>query len=264
MGFVGRKPTNAPLTSSDLGTGIVGSANIADGTIANADIANSTINLTTKVTGTLPLTNGGTGLATLGTAGQALVVNSGASALEFATPSSGAFVFVGETSASNVATVDLNGYFTSSYDYYQVYVDDVYGSVNNQDLQMRFSTTGSYTVQTSQYYSGHGVYQQNAAGDQSPGSYAAYNTDSFIIGAITSSTSTQVSSAIITILNPMGSNVKNIHYSWSTANGNMTQFRIGVGAGRWNSTTAITGLRFYLASGNIYARKIRIYGIKNS
>jgi hypothetical protein len=43
MGFVGRKPTNAPLTSSDLGTGIVGSANIADGTIANTDIASSII-----------------------------------------------------------------------------------------------------------------------------------------------------------------------------------------------------------------------------
>ena len=38
MGFVGRKPTNAPLTSSDLGTGIVGSTNIADGTIAIADL----------------------------------------------------------------------------------------------------------------------------------------------------------------------------------------------------------------------------------
>jgi hypothetical protein len=63
MPFVGRKPTNAPLTSSDLGTGIVGSTNIADGTIANADIANSTINLTTKVTGTLPVANGGTNLS---------------------------------------------------------------------------------------------------------------------------------------------------------------------------------------------------------
>ena len=39
MGFVGRKPTNAPLTSSDLGTGIVGSINIADGTITSSDLA---------------------------------------------------------------------------------------------------------------------------------------------------------------------------------------------------------------------------------
>jgi hypothetical protein len=91
MGFVGRKPTNAPLTSSDLGTGIVGSANIADGTIANADIANSTINLTTKVTGTLPVANGGTGLTARGTSLQVLRTNSGATALEFATVSGTTF-----------------------------------------------------------------------------------------------------------------------------------------------------------------------------
>lgn len=47
-----------------------------------AAIATS-INLATQVTGTLAYTNGGTGLTTLGTAGQALVVNSGATALEY-------------------------------------------------------------------------------------------------------------------------------------------------------------------------------------
>jgi hypothetical protein len=46
------------------------------GTLANVD-------LTSQVTGTLPIANGGTGLATLGTAGQALIVNSGATALEY-------------------------------------------------------------------------------------------------------------------------------------------------------------------------------------
>jgi hypothetical protein len=43
----------------------------------------SGVALTTQVTGTLPFGNGGTGLATLGTAGQALIVNSGATALEY-------------------------------------------------------------------------------------------------------------------------------------------------------------------------------------
>ena len=57
----------------------------SDGTVTNAKIAASTIDLTTKVTGTLPYTNGGTGLSTLGTAGQALVVNSGATALQYST-----------------------------------------------------------------------------------------------------------------------------------------------------------------------------------
>jgi hypothetical protein len=43
----------------------------------------SNVNLTSQVTGTLPIANGGTGLTTIGTAGQALIVNSGATALEY-------------------------------------------------------------------------------------------------------------------------------------------------------------------------------------
>ncbi len=51
MAFIGRKPTNAPLVSSDLGIGIVGSTNIADGTIVNADINASAAIASTKLSG---------------------------------------------------------------------------------------------------------------------------------------------------------------------------------------------------------------------
>jgi hypothetical protein len=43
MGFVGRKPTNAPLVSSDLGTGIVGSTNIADNAVLTDNIADNAV-----------------------------------------------------------------------------------------------------------------------------------------------------------------------------------------------------------------------------
>lgn len=39
MPFIGNQPTAVPLTSADLGDGIVTSAKIADGTIASADLA---------------------------------------------------------------------------------------------------------------------------------------------------------------------------------------------------------------------------------
>jgi hypothetical protein len=55
----------------------------AGAAVTNANPTAAVINLATGVTGTLPFGNGGTGLATLGTAGQALVVNSGATALEY-------------------------------------------------------------------------------------------------------------------------------------------------------------------------------------
>jgi hypothetical protein len=55
MGFVGRKPTNAPLVSSDLGTGIVGSTNIADNAVLTDNIADNAV-LTGKIAdGTITL-----------------------------------------------------------------------------------------------------------------------------------------------------------------------------------------------------------------
>jgi hypothetical protein len=134
MAFIGNQPTAVPLTSSQLVDGIITTAKIADGavvnvdvnstaaiaysklnlatSIVNGDIANATINLTQKVTGTLPTANGGTGLAALGTAGQALVVNSTATALEFATvgATAGQVIQVVSTFKADVFTSSSTSY----------------------------------------------------------------------------------------------------------------------------------------------------------
>lgn len=65
--------------SGNFAANIVTATNINSATIASC----TGLPLTTGVTGTLPVANGGTGLNTLGTAGQALIVNSGATALEY-------------------------------------------------------------------------------------------------------------------------------------------------------------------------------------
>ena len=57
---------------------------LPNNSVTNAMLAGS-IDLTSKITGTIPTSNGGTGLTSLGTANQVLRVNSGATALEFAT-----------------------------------------------------------------------------------------------------------------------------------------------------------------------------------
>ncbi len=97
-GYLGNAPTAVPLTSAD----------ITDSTITNADIANSTINLTQKVTGTLPVANGGTGLTALGSASQVLRTNSGATALEFATLTSG-FTLGTPVATTSGTSIDFTG-----------------------------------------------------------------------------------------------------------------------------------------------------------
>ena len=138
MAFIGNQPTAVPLTSSQLADGLITTGKIADGavvnvdvnstaaiaysklnlatSIVNGDIANATINLTQKVTGTLPYANGGTGVSTLGTAGQALVVNSTATALEFATvgATAGQVIQVITATDQTERTTTSTGFVTAS------------------------------------------------------------------------------------------------------------------------------------------------------
>ena len=70
-----------PLTVAGGGTGLT------TATAANNAIYSTSASALTA--GTLPVAAGGTGLSTLGTAGQVLTVNSGATALQYSTPSGG-------------------------------------------------------------------------------------------------------------------------------------------------------------------------------
>ena len=236
MGYLGYKPADKPLTSADITDSVITSAKIVDGTIALADLsATGTKDATTFLRGD----------------------NS------FATPAAGAFVFLAETSASNVSSVDLNGYFTSTYDVYKVFIDGIYGSAAAQTL-LRFATTGSYTVQTTSYY----AQSQYAYGDGTTflsNESQNWNGNGFNITPNISTTSANTSSVELSIYNPMSStNQVTVTGNHTTAVGNYSWIGTGTCGGRWNSTTPVTGIRFLMASGNIYARKIRLYGVKNS
>jgi len=77
MPFIGNKPSAVPLTSADIADGIITSAKIVDGTIVNGDINASSAIALSKLSAT-------------GTSNQVLRMNTGATALEFATISTGA------------------------------------------------------------------------------------------------------------------------------------------------------------------------------
>jgi len=259
MPFIGNKPSAVPLTSADIADSIITSAKIVDATIANADIANSTINLTTKVTGTLPVANGGTGLAALGTSLQVLRTNTGATALEFATPASGSYVFLGETSAANATSASLNGFFTSDYDVYKIFVLGVLSATDAQPLYIRFATTGSYTEQSSGY-SFSVTYTATSV------TYEYGNAQSQIrVNQQMSSTAGAQSNFDMTLYNPVrGDQYKGMTWNCHSQSGNITSFSGAAGAGLWKDSTAITGVKFFAASGNLYATKIKIYGVKNT
>ena len=180
--------------------------------------------------------------------------------MSFSSPSAGAMVFLAETSASNVASVSLNGYFTSAYDVYKIFIDGIYGSAQTY-ASMTFNTTGSYTEQTSDYYAVMSTYTDSS--DNPASSWNSAYNDSKMTFNYNSTTQAQAGASELTIYNPMSTTyhkfVTGNSSGYISSSAGWSSF-----SGAWKNATAITGINFKKNTGNLYARKIRLYGIKNS
>jgi hypothetical protein len=107
--------------------------------LAAAAIAKSTVTTAGDIiyrNATVPVRLG------IGTANQVLRVNSGATAPEWATVSSGSFTKISTTTFSNVANQDIDSVFTSTYNGYLIQISAVSAGTQADDLQlqMRYST----------------------------------------------------------------------------------------------------------------------------
>jgi len=301
MPFIGNKPSAVPLASADIADSIITSAKIVDSTIVNADINTNAAITTEKLSlistasvasvtakGTPSVSDGYIQLnceqnshgikikspphsaganytlvmpSATGTSLQSLRMNSGATALEFATPASGSFTFLAETSASNVASVSLNGYFTSDYDVYKIFIDGGYGA-SQTTCTMTFNTTGSYTEQTSNYYFMFGGFL-GSDNTHYPIFDTSYSSTTKMMFNYFSTTQAQGGVSEITIYNPL-STTYHKYITGNSSSHTVSYAGFGTFNGGWRDATAITGVNFKMSSGNIYARKIRLYGVKNT
>jgi len=170
------------------------------------------------------------------------------------------YVLLATTSASNVATLDLNGYFSGTYQNYKLIVEGFYGTTNVNNFKLRFAT-GSYTVQTSSYgdISGWGGVSPEQSGTTSSGSSGGSGSGIFI--GHNSSDANYRNNTEITIFNPLSSYYKHITALTQYWNGSGT-LRTANTSGTWLNSTAVTGIRLYFEGGNLYANSIKLYGIK--
>jgi hypothetical protein len=238
---------------------------LSSGTVT---LPNSAVNLTTKVTGTLPVANGGTGLSSLGTANQELRVNSGATALEFYTPTvaTSDFVKIHSTGSVSGNTISVDGYFSATYKNYIVKVLGIKSSgFAGNRFNLRVNTGGSTNTASSLSY----ATDYNNSSSSFSGAWSANGGQSWVdLGYVgnTGSTEDTIGSLTINFFDPQNTNnYKPFTYEGSYWDGGSTT-AAQQGGGSFKSTTALTGFTFGQASfagtGTIYIDDIIIYGLK--
>jgi len=239
----------------------------SDGTVTNAKIAASTIDLTTKVTGTLPVANGGTGLAAIGTSLQVLRTNTGATALEFATVSSD-YVLLASTDASSSSSVSFDGYFSSTYKVYQLIISDLL-PVSSSSLKCRFRRSNADVTASNYTKAGYQSWVHSGTNAISNNTFYNYDKIDLTQNSIRVASSAQGYFGFITIFNPLNtSSYKRILCSQSYSSddaggtGGTGFFNEGISATLQDSTSALSGISFFMGTGNISSGNFKLYGIK--
>ena len=261
-GYLGNAPTAVPLTSADIADGIITSAKIADGTIVNGDINASSAIAISKI-------------ASTGTSLQVLRMNSGATALEFASASSD-FVLLATTDASSSASVSFDGYFSSTYKNYQVIISDLVSATDTVIFRTRLRrsnadiTTSHYSIQ-GMYSDGYNVpvTSGSAGTDQSSRIWSDIQTlqdTANVIRGFGLSNNTEWSANLnVYIFNPLGTNNNKAVMTDYFVRGNNTYNVLQTGKNSFflsDNQNALSGITFYLNSGNITRGNFKLYGIK--
>ena len=217
------------------------------------------------------LNSRGSGLVgSLGTDGQVLTSAGAGTSAIFEAAASSDFVKLAEEESdpASDATVDINGYFSSTYDMYKIYASEVCPGTDNQDFCTRVMISDS--IDTNDIYvhanfanyldssPAHNVQAPNSSDTDAP-------SDVWIQNANDQGNDATIDSWLeMIIANPLSTAKHKMlglkrHYRTSgTSGGEMLLFYSQC----WVVTTsALTGISFHFASGNI-GGTYKLYGMK--
>jgi hypothetical protein len=248
MPFIGNKPAQVPLTSADITDSIITSAKITDATIVNGDIANSTISLAK--------------LSATGTKDSTTFLRGDNS---FAAVSSDYVLLATTDITSSTASVSFDGYFSSTYRNYKIIFSNVV-PVSTAQLYARFRVSDSDV--TSNYYAMAPMGYRNDNGSDS-GNFTnnTWNTGFIYVnsGNTISNNSSYGLAGELTIVNPSSTATYKSYYGncGFFFDSSLTYIYGGnLGGQNTNSTSALSGFKFYFSTGNISSGNFKLYGLK--
>jgi hypothetical protein len=222
--------------------------------------------LATSSLPTVPVSKGGTGLTSLGTANQELRVNSGATALEFYTPTVATSDYVklaSGTFSSSSDNVVVDGFVSSTYKHY--IVRGMFTSTGNSGNVMRMRLRNGSTDLTAEYLRMGDYRTTTSSGSTSfsGGANGAYNQDHWVIGH--NGSTTDDGSYFEIILNDLNDTTyyKNYFARLIGRDGSSNWVFWNVAGMYRPNTNAVTGFKLYTASGSNWSNgNYQLYGIK--
>lgn len=166
--------------------------------------------------------------------------------------------------ASSSATIDFTG-LSSTYKNYCVVFYDVIPATNSTTFRVRVGTGGTPTYDTGNNYGWSYAYRQGSTTvGGSIGGNGAFTDNAVSLGNNTlSNNANRPISGRLWLYNPSQSTT--YHYMDSVFNYQNDSAALITGVdemGVYKSTTAITALRFFMASGNISSGTFQLYGIR--
>jgi len=226
---------------------------------------------TTAGTSGRPIVSGGAGAPTFrpytlpaadGSANQVLQTD-GAGALSFATPGGGSWIFLSAVTASNSATVDIETTFDSTYQNYAIVAASVRPVSNGVNLLARQKQGGVYKVDNYQYH----LSVSDCTSSSYTGTANGNDTSYRVAGGLSSASGGPEGGAsfVMYIPNPSNTTLRKTVYATGVLNNSSTgASQMTLAGDNFDLTSALTGIRFLMSSGNIDSGTFRLYGIKNS
>lgn len=228
------------------------------GTLGNATITGPlqltggalSINATTTAHG-LAIWEGSSAMGNTGagTTGQAVVSN-GASADP--TFQSGVWVLLNTLTASNSATLSDTTHFTSTYNEYELVLENILPATSLSLCEIQVQSGG--TFQTTGYLSNDARFSGGTVATTAETTFVPCGPNSGVLN-----TEPGISGRI-TLYNPSGTTFPK-HFTGNVSASFTGPTNIGANiAGFWNANGAVTGVQFLFSSGNITSGTIKIYG----
>lgn len=186
-----------------------------------------------------------------------------------ATTSLGLHFIASTTLANTATTVDFTSGIDSTYDEYELHIENAVPTTGNVTAWLRTSAdSGGTWNSTAGDYDWVLNWSNSGSNNVTNGSTSAARIQ-LSDAALVNTTALGGFSAVVRVFDPAGTTFnKRIMWTASGAEGSVnlaTTMAYGAGAGNRESTAAINGLRFMFSSGNIAAgAKFKLYGIRKS